>query len=170
MGGERRRSVPFIAHSRPLRRLNASQGLRGKWWAGYLLQAKRRHIAAARSLCAVLCCVRSPRTSLARAARSVTCANGFRPVPAHSCATDGCGVSTRAFCRDERSASLRNQSRGSLHVDTSAPPPSHTTPPHQHPPLEPHPTLRRPLAYAGCNPEFARPRKPFAFCFDDRSV
>lgn len=118
--------------------------------------------------CAVLCKVTPYLTCTA--ARGVTCANGFRPVPAHSCATDGCGVSTRAFCRNERSASLRNQSRDSLHVDTSAPPPSHTTPPHQHPPLEPHPTLRRPLAYAGCNPEFARPRTPFAFCFDDRSV
>lgn len=110
VGGEQRRSVSFIAHSRPLREGLTSQGLRGSGQAvghqaclAICCRSKPRHIAARRSLqhrtlCKlfVLCQVTPYLTRTA--SRGVTCANGFGPVPAHSCATDGCGVSTRAFC------------------------------------------------------------------------
>lgn len=66
VGGEQRRSVSFIAHSRPLREGLMSQGLRGSGLPvgpHYLLQPKP---TTHRRRPLFVCCVRSPCTSLAR--------------------------------------------------------------------------------------------------------
>lgn len=119
VGGEQRRSVSFIAHSRPLREGLTSQGLRGKLVVLAVcfllsgLPGEPRYLAlqvkatthrrppwpattTQQRTFFVLCQV--PVYLTRTASRGVTWANGSLPVPAHSCATDGCGVSTRAFC------------------------------------------------------------------------
>ena len=190
VGGEQRRSVSFIAHSRPLREGLTSQGLRGSGQAAglprYLLQVKttthRRPPwpAATNERCeSSFCHVKYPRTSLAPRHEASRAPMASTSVPARSCATGGCVVSTRAFCTasfQRREISIPSQSVSRLaprrHVRTS----THPRPillhriisAHR---LQPHPTLRCPLAHAGCNPEFCRPRTTtFAFCFDDRSL
>lgn len=138
VGGEQRRSVSFIAHCRPLREGLTSQGLRGSGQAAglprYLLQVKttthRRPPwpAATNERCeSSLCHVKYPRTSLAPRHEASRAPMASTSVPARSCATGGSPCLPEHFAqrrsKGERSASLRNQSRDSLHVDTSAPPP-----------------------------------------------
>jgi hypothetical protein len=109
------------------------------------------------------------------ASRGVTWANGSLPVPAHSCATDGCGVSTRAFCtasslgpRECEIVPLQSISRLAprRHVRTSTTIPYCSTA-SAHPP---HRTTPHTLAHAGCTQNSPAHAHMSAFCFDDRSL
>jgi hypothetical protein len=114
----------------------------------------------------VLCQV--PAYLVCTASRGVTWANGSLPVPAHSCATDGCGVSVYQSILHSVvvvvpggvRSSLRNQSRDLLHDDTSSPPPSHNpTPPFLYPPPRTTPHTPMPSSARRVQPRILPPTR-----------
>ena len=143
----------------------------------YLLQAKRRHILdlAARRGVACLAChhpstQNNERPLYALRGTRVPHSHGvtrrhvgqWLPLSPCSLMRDGWmrsvyqSISHSVVLGNVRS-SLCNQSRDSLHDDTSAPPPPipYYSTATAHPP---HRTTPHTLAHAGCNPEFSRSR------------